>query len=141
MDSLAELTRRLDNLIRLGTIAKVDHAAARCRVKSRTWLPWIALRAGATLDWNPPTEGEQCVLFSPSGETIYRLTVNGRDITADITARLISLTLTANRGPEADTLRWPGRTWSPALSCSGAPECEASTRSPRRAAQRERCAS
>lgn len=35
---------------------------------------------------------------------IYRLTVNGRDITADITARLISLTLTDNRGPEADTL-------------------------------------
>ncbi len=35
---------------------------------------------------------------------IYRLTVNDRDITADITARLISLTLTDNRGPEADTL-------------------------------------
>ncbi|MDH4560650.1 phage late control D family protein [Pseudomonas sp. BN411] len=35
---------------------------------------------------------------------IYRLTVNGRDITADITARLISLTLTDNRGPEADQL-------------------------------------
>ncbi|MCY1352964.1 phage late control protein GPD [compost metagenome] len=35
---------------------------------------------------------------------IYRLTVNGHDITADITARLINLTLTDNRGPEADTL-------------------------------------
>ncbi|QEY63379.1 phage late control D family protein [Metapseudomonas lalkuanensis] len=35
---------------------------------------------------------------------IYRLTVNGRDITFEVTARLISLTLTDNRGPEADTL-------------------------------------
>ncbi|MDE3738572.1 phage late control D family protein [Pseudomonas resinovorans] len=35
---------------------------------------------------------------------LYRLTVNGRDITADITERLISLTLTDNRGPEADQL-------------------------------------
>lgn len=34
----------------------------------------------------------------------YRLTVDGRDITADITARLISLTLTDNRGMDADQL-------------------------------------
>ncbi|BAU74388.1 phage baseplate assembly protein V [Metapseudomonas furukawaii] len=81
MDSLAELARRLDNLIRLGTIAEVDHAAARCRVKSgrllTTWLPWIALRAGGTLDWNPPTVGEQCLLFSPSGETAQALVLTG----------------------------------------------------------------
>lgn len=81
MDSLAELTRRLDNLIRLGTIAEVDHAAARCRVKSgrllTTWLPWVALRAGTTLDWNPPTVGEQCMLFSPSGETTQALVLVG----------------------------------------------------------------
>lgn len=87
MVNLAELTRRLDNLIRLGTIAEVDHAAARCRVKSgrllTTWLPWVALRAGTTLDWNPPTEGEQCVLFSPSGETTQALVLVGLYSTAN----------------------------------------------------------
>ena len=35
---------------------------------------------------------------------ICRVTVDGRDITADITARLVSLTLTDNRGMEADQL-------------------------------------
>ncbi|BAU74375.1 phage late control D family protein [Metapseudomonas furukawaii] len=34
----------------------------------------------------------------------YRLTVNGRDITLEVSPRLISLTLTDHRGPEADTL-------------------------------------
>jgi len=35
---------------------------------------------------------------------IFRLLVNGRDITADISARLISISLTDNRGMEADQL-------------------------------------
>lgn len=33
MDSFAEPARRLDNVIRLGTISKVDYDAARCGVK------------------------------------------------------------------------------------------------------------
>ncbi|WP_374365933.1 phage baseplate assembly protein V [Stutzerimonas sp.] len=68
----ADLIRRLDNLIRLGTIAAVDYQAARCTVTTGGLtvpnLPWLALRAGASLDWDPPTVGEQCILFSPSGE-------------------------------------------------------------------------
>ncbi|OLU22477.1 baseplate assembly protein [Pseudomonas sp. PA15(2017)] len=68
----ADLTRRLENLIRLGTIAQVDHANARCRVKSggilTGWLPWIAERAGTDQAWHAPSVNEQCVLFSPSGE-------------------------------------------------------------------------
>src|SRR5690606_10709873 len=67
-----DLLRRLENLIRLGTIAAVDHQAARCTVKtgglSIPNLPWLAQRAGSSLDWDPPTVGEQCILFSPSGE-------------------------------------------------------------------------
>lgn len=70
--NISDLIRRLDNLIRLGTIAGVDHQAARCTVTSGGLtvpnLPWLALRAGDSLEWDPPTVGEQCVLFSPSGE-------------------------------------------------------------------------
>lgn len=64
--------RRLDNLLRLGTIAAVDHGACRCRAQTggnlTTWLPWITARAGDTRTWSPPTVGEQCLLLCPSGE-------------------------------------------------------------------------
>lgn len=70
--NITDLLRRLENLIRFGTIAAVDHAAARCTVStgglSVPNLPWLAQRAGSSLDWDPPTVGEQCILFSPSGE-------------------------------------------------------------------------
>lgn len=72
MNALADLARRLDNLLRLGTIAEVNHAQALCRVKSggitTGWLPWIERRAGTTRTWSPPTVGEQVIVFSPSGE-------------------------------------------------------------------------
>ncbi|QFT84492.1 Phage-related baseplate assembly protein [Halomonas sp. THAF12] len=72
LQSAAELLRLIHNLIRLGTIAAVDHDAARVRVKSgellTAWRPWIECRAGTTRDWNPPTVGEQAVLFSPGGD-------------------------------------------------------------------------
>jgi phage baseplate assembly protein V len=67
-----ETLRRLDNLIRLGTIAAVDHESARCRVQTggnlTGWLPWVTQRAGTTRTWCPPTVGEQVILLSPSGE-------------------------------------------------------------------------
>lgn len=68
----AELVRRLEQLARYGTIAAVDHTAARCRVQFgrllSTWVPWLALRAGTTRHWSPPTVGEQCLLISPGGD-------------------------------------------------------------------------
>lgn len=70
--NITDLLRRLENLIRLGTIAAVDHQAARCTVStgglSVPNLPWLALRAGDSSDWDPPTVGEQCILLAPSGE-------------------------------------------------------------------------
>ncbi|MFP3343319.1 phage baseplate assembly protein V [Halomonas sp. SIMBA_159] len=73
MNNVAELLRLIENVIRLGSIAQVDHDAARVRVKSGSlltgWVPWVTGRAGTTRDWNPPTVGEQCVLFSPGGDT------------------------------------------------------------------------
>lgn len=69
---LVELSRRLENIVRIGTVHSIDHAAVRCRVQSgrlvTQWLPWIESRAGETTTWNPPTVGEQCIVFSPSGE-------------------------------------------------------------------------
>ncbi|EPC02413.1 baseplate assembly protein [Litchfieldella anticariensis FP35 = DSM 16096] len=72
MNNAADLLRLIHNLIRLGTIAEVDHDDARVRVRSgellTDWRPWISLRAGTTRDWDPPTVGEQVVLFSPGGD-------------------------------------------------------------------------
>lgn len=72
MNPNAELARRLDSLILPGTIAEVDHQAARCRVTSggitTAFLPWFSRRAGTTRDWDPPTVGEQCLVLSPGGE-------------------------------------------------------------------------
>lgn len=80
---LVELSRRLENLIRIGTILDVDHDAVRVRVKSgeleTQWRPWIELRAGQTTTWNPPTIGEQCILFSPSGEPAGGIVLVGID--------------------------------------------------------------
>lgn len=68
----AELSRRLENMIRIGTVAEIDHAARCVRVQSgelRTdWLKWRSGRAGATRTWNPPTVDEQVMILSPSGE-------------------------------------------------------------------------
>ncbi len=69
---LADLARRVANMIRTGRVAEVDHAAARVRVKSgdllTEWLPWQTRRAGNTRTWSPPTVGEQVTILSPSGE-------------------------------------------------------------------------
>ncbi len=67
-----ELLRRLENTVRLGTIAEVRHARpARCRVKTgentTDWLPWLTQRAGKDRTWWPPEVGEQVIVFSPGG--------------------------------------------------------------------------
>ncbi|NNC24261.1 phage baseplate assembly protein V [Salinisphaera sp. USBA-960] len=81
MDATAEIRRQLANLIRIGTIAEVDHAAARARFADgdllTDWLPWLSPRAGTTRDWDPPTTGEQALLLAPSGETRLGILVTG----------------------------------------------------------------
>lgn len=81
MNNAAEILRLIQNLIRLGQVAEVDHGdpdaeppmPPRVRVKSgellSAWVPWLTSRAGTTREWNPPTVGEQCILFSPGGDT------------------------------------------------------------------------
>lgn len=69
---IAHLSRLIENVLRIGTITEVDHAGAMCRVATGSiitnWLPWFAHRAGETRTWDPPTLGEQVMVFSPSGE-------------------------------------------------------------------------
>jgi len=73
MNSEAEILRRIANMIRPGRVQDVRHTRpARVRVSTgdlvTDWLPWIEVRAGATVTWNPPTVGEQCVVFAPDGD-------------------------------------------------------------------------
>ncbi|MGI2025582.1 phage baseplate assembly protein V [Shewanella glacialipiscicola] len=68
--AIAELTRRIDNLLRLGTVAEVK--GDLCRVKSGELLtqfrPFFTRRAGtAKTSWRP-TIGEQVMLLSLSGD-------------------------------------------------------------------------
>ena len=71
-DQTADLARRLANMIRIGTIAELDHDQALCRVQTgellTDWLNWLALRAGETSHWSAPSIGEQVLLLSPSGD-------------------------------------------------------------------------
>lgn len=70
--NLIELLRRLENILRAGTIAQVDHQATRVRVRSgdllTDWLIWFEVRAGNVRTWCPPSVGEQCLVLSPGGE-------------------------------------------------------------------------
>jgi len=75
-------------LIRLGTVASVDLAAARCTVRygdpddedggSETPpIRWLAMRAGKTRVWSPPSVGEQVLLLSPDAQIAAAVAVTG----------------------------------------------------------------
>ncbi|WP_226475264.1 phage baseplate assembly protein V [Pseudomonas sp. MWU16-30323] len=81
MNDLAALARMLENLIRFGVIAAVQMEPPRVQVKTgaltTAWLPWLALRAGADREWDPPTVDEQVILFSPSGQLANGVVITG----------------------------------------------------------------
>ncbi len=68
----ADLNRRIESLIRFGTIAEVDHAARKLRVKTggllTGWLPWPADVGRNYRRWRPLRTGTQVVLGCPSGD-------------------------------------------------------------------------
>ncbi|MBD0392138.1 phage baseplate assembly protein V [Wolbachia endosymbiont of Pentalonia nigronervosa] len=70
--SIAELQRKLANVIRIGIVKEIDYEKAKVRVKVgeflTDFLPWIASRAGEERMWVPPSIDEQVVIFSPLGE-------------------------------------------------------------------------
>lgn len=69
---LAELRRRLDNLVTIGRVEALDVGSARARVRTggrlTGWRPWLTRRAGGDRDWWAPEPGEQVVVLSPSGD-------------------------------------------------------------------------
>ncbi len=70
---LAELRRRLDNMIRTGVITEVNLSENTCRVQSgdlhTDFLPWLTPRAGSASLWWAPNVGEQVILYSLGGHT------------------------------------------------------------------------
>lgn len=72
---LAELERRLANVVRVGTIQAVENGKVRVRIGTdpegkpvlTPWLPWTE-RAGRIKTWVPPSAGEQVRVISPSGD-------------------------------------------------------------------------
>lgn len=70
--ALAETDRLLANMIRVGTVAALDVAAARVTVDiggvTTDWLPWLTARAGDTRTWSAPRPGEQVLLLAPYGD-------------------------------------------------------------------------
>ena len=74
-------------LVRIGTVASVDLAAARCVVRygdpeddapaQTSPIRWLAPRAGLTRIWSPPSVGEQVLLLSPDGQVGAAVAVMG----------------------------------------------------------------
>lgn len=81
MDSTSELQRQLSSAIRLGTVAELDLAQARCRVDTgdikSDFVPWFVPRAGDTIEWSAPVVGEQVLLLSPGGDTHGAVALRG----------------------------------------------------------------
>jgi phage baseplate assembly protein V len=67
----SEFIRRLNNIVRLGTVSEVDYKKARIRVKigkiTTTWIPCLTT-AGAIKLCNPPVVGEQVSVISHGGD-------------------------------------------------------------------------
>lgn len=80
-----ELARLLQNLIRIGNITQIDYANRLVRVQTgditTNWLKWHTPRAGNSKVWDPPSVGEQVILFSPGGDLTGALAFASLDST------------------------------------------------------------
>ncbi|WP_151957393.1 phage baseplate assembly protein V [Acinetobacter guillouiae] len=69
----ADILRRLENLIRLGTIKTINPSKPYLTVTVETGeittgkLRYVNLRAGDDQTWDPPSMGEEVIIFSPCG--------------------------------------------------------------------------
>lgn len=77
-----EIWRRLENLVRWGTVAAYDgkRRKVRCQTgdNTTTWIKWIAGAAGSNVKkWRPPTIGEQVMIFAPGGELTQAAAIGG----------------------------------------------------------------
>lgn len=122
MQNPAEILRLLGNIVRLGTVDAVDHAAARCRVESggnlTGWLPWLAPRAGDGREWWPPSVGEQCIVLCPGGDPACGIVLIGLFSDAH-PAPSTSTTEHRIEWPNGDYLMHDSATGSLQIVCSG----------------------
>lgn len=69
---LSELERKLNNIIRYGTIEKIDHSVDKVQIRSgeilTNWIKYFVASAGNTKQRTPASIGEQGVILSPSGD-------------------------------------------------------------------------
>lgn len=76
----AQLFRRFENLIRIGTIADVDYHGKRLRVQSgellTDWLPCPAEIGRNFKHWRPLRKDTQVVLACPSGDPAQALIIS-----------------------------------------------------------------
>ncbi|WP_321815688.1 MULTISPECIES: phage baseplate assembly protein V [unclassified Paraburkholderia] len=86
-----EFRRLIVNLIRKGSVLDVNLTSnpPTCRVcvgdpddtdnpgLQTNWIPFLSLRAGTTREWNPPTKGEQVILFCPMGDPAQGVALAG----------------------------------------------------------------
>lgn len=78
----ADLARRVDNLIRYGTLEQADYPKALCRVRFAdgnlsAWLPFLTRRAGGDAEWWSPDIGERVLVLSPGGELAAGVVMTG----------------------------------------------------------------
>ncbi|MBV0900041.1 MAG: phage baseplate assembly protein V [Wolbachia endosymbiont of Fragariocoptes setiger] len=70
--AIAELQRKLANIVRIGIVKEIDCEKTKVRVQIgeflTDFLPWITSRAGEERSWLPPSMNEQVVILSPLGE-------------------------------------------------------------------------
>lgn len=76
------------NMLRLGTVASVDVAQARCTVRLAEDavtgpLPWLARASTGLAVWAPPSVGEQVAVLCPDGELAAGLVLPGIYSTAN----------------------------------------------------------
>ena len=68
--NIIDLLRKIDDLIRIGTVTEVR--SGECRVETKgnhtNWRPYLVLRAGRTRRRMRPSVGEQVILLSLSGD-------------------------------------------------------------------------
>jgi phage baseplate assembly protein V len=68
--NLIDLLRKIDDLIRIGTVTEVRSGECRVDTQGNTtnWRPYLVLRAGRTRRRMRPSVGEQVILFSLGGD-------------------------------------------------------------------------
>ncbi len=78
---VAEIERRLRNVVRYGKVEEVDYDKGLVRIKDGNllsgWMPWHDT-GGAIKTWTPPSKGQVAVMFSPSGDIAQGIAFAGQ---------------------------------------------------------------